>query len=137
MLHSVTTQLQLFLIAVAGWMNRHQQAVIEYLQEENRVLLEQLGGKPRRFTDTQRIRLARKAKLVGRRRLGQLATIVTPDTLLRWFRALVSKEWSFPRTNPIGRPPVDPALEKLVIKLNQENPTWGSNRIVGALDNLW
>lgn len=132
----MTTHLQFFLIAVAGWMNRHQQDVIDYLQEENRVLLEQLGGKPRRFTNAQRIRLARKAKLVGRRRLGQLATVVTPDTLLRWFRALIAKKWTFARTNPVGRPPVDPELEKLVIKLIQENPTWGSNRIVGALDNL-
>src|ERR1022692_2623986 len=73
-LHSVTTQLQFLLIAVAGWMSRYQQAVIEYLQQENRILLEQLGGKPNRFTDAQRIRLARKAKLVGRRRLGKLAT---------------------------------------------------------------
>ena len=117
-------------------MNRHQQAVIEFLQEENRVLLEQLGGKPGRFTDAQRVRLARKAKLLGRRRLGQITTLVTPDTLLRWFRALVAKKWTFARTNPIGRPPVDPELEKLVIKLITENPTWGSNRIVGALDNL-
>ena len=117
-------------------MNRHQQDIIEYLQEENRVRLEQLGGKPRRCTEAQRIRLARKAKLLGRRRLGQLATLVTPDTLLRWFRALVAKKWTFPRTNPVGRPPVDPELERLVIKLIQENPTWGSNRIVGALDNL-
>ena len=132
----MTTHLQFFLIAVAGWMNRHQQAVIDYLQEENRVLLKQLGGKPRRFTDAQRIRLSRKAKLVGRRRLGQLATLVTPDTLLRWFRALVARKWTFARTNPVGRPPVAPELEKLVIKLIQENPTWGSNRIVGALDNL-
>ena len=132
----MTTHLQFFLIAVAGWMNRHQQDVIDYLQEENRVLLEQLGSKPRRFTDPQRIRLARKAQLVGRHRLGQLATLVTPDTLLRWFRALVAKKWTFAKTNPVGRPPVDPDLEKLVIKLIQENPTWGSNRIVGALDNL-
>ena len=85
-------------------MSRHQQAVIEYLQEEIRILLEQLGGKPKRFTDAQRIRLARKAKLVGRRRLGKLATLVTPDTLLRWFRVLVAKKWTFPRTNPLGRP---------------------------------
>ena len=117
-------------------MNRYQHVVIEYLQEENRVLLEQLGGKPKRFTDAQRIRLARKAELVGRRGLGQLATIVTPETLLRWFRALVAKKWTFAKTNPVGRPPVDLELEKLVIKFIQENPTWGSNRIVGALDNL-
>src|SRR5450432_1704744 len=83
-------------------MSRHQQAVIEYLQEENRILLEQLGGKPKRFTEAQRIRLARKAKLVGRRRLGKLATFVTPDTLLRWFRVLVAKKWTFP-TPPYGQ----------------------------------
>jgi hypothetical protein len=73
---AVTTQLQFFLIAIAGWMNRHQQEVIKYLQEENRILLEQLGGKPRRFTEAQRIRLARKAKVVGRRRLGQIADLL-------------------------------------------------------------
>src|SRR5450432_2518172 len=84
-------------------MSQHQQAVIDYLQEENRILLEQLDGKPKHFTDAQRIRLARKAKLVGRRLLGKLATLVTPDTL-RWFRVLVAKKWTFPRTNPLGRP---------------------------------
>src|ERR1017187_8673781 len=117
-------------------MSRNQQAVIDYLQEENRVLLEQLGCKPKRFTDVQRIGQARKAKLVGRRRLERLATLVTPDTLLRWIRVLVAKKWTFPRTNPLGRPPVDAALEKLVVKLLQENPTWDSKRIVGALANL-
>jgi putative transposase len=133
---AVTTQLQFFLVAVAGWMNRHQQAAIDFLQEENRILLEQLGGKPRRFTDAQRLRLARNAKVIGRRRLGQIATIVTPDTLLRWFRVLVARKWTFARTNSLGRPPVNPELEKLVVKMLQENPSWGSNRIVGALDNL-
>jgi hypothetical protein len=64
----VTTHLQLRLLSVTGWVNQHQQAVIEYLQEENRILLEQLGGKPRRFTDAQRARLARKAKVLGRTR---------------------------------------------------------------------
>ena len=58
-------QLQFFFLMVAGWVNRQQQAVIEYLQEENRILLDQLGGKPKRFTAAQRIRLARKGKVVG------------------------------------------------------------------------
>lgn len=120
----MTTQLQFILIAGVGWMNRHQQAVIDYLQAENCVLLEQLGGKPKRFTDAQRMRLARGAKAVGRRRLGQLATILTPDTLLRWFRVLIAKKWTYARTSPVGRPPVDPELEKLVIQLIQENPIW-------------
>src|ERR1700681_213032 len=106
-------------------MSRHPQAVIEYLQEENRILLEQLGGKPQRFTDAQRIRLARKAKLVGRRRLGKLATLVTPDNRLSWFRVLIAKKWTFARTDPVGRPSVNAELEKLVITLLQENSTWG------------
>jgi hypothetical protein len=117
-------------------MNRHQQAVIDYLQEENRVLLEQLDGKPKRFTESQRLRLSRKAKVVGRTRLRQLKSIVTPDTLLRWFRILVAKKWTFAMSHPLGRPPVAQDLEKLVVKLIQDNPSWGSNRIVGALDNL-
>ena len=132
----MTTHLQLLLITVAGWVNQRQQAVIEYLQEDNRILLEQLGGKPKRFTDAQRARLARKAKVLGRTRLRGMATLVTPDTLLRWFRRLVAQKWTFAKANPLGRPAVAPELEKLVVKLIQDNPTWGSNRIVGALANL-
>ena len=79
----MNAQIQILFLMIAGRVNRHQQAIIEYLQEENRVLLEQLGGKPKRFTDAQRLRLARKAKSVGRRKLLALGTIVTPDTLLR------------------------------------------------------
>ena len=62
----MTTHLQLLLITVGGWVNQHQQAVIEYLQEEIRILFEQLGGKPKRFIDGQRARLARKAKCSAR-----------------------------------------------------------------------
>jgi hypothetical protein len=62
---SINAQLQFLFLIVAGWVNRQQQAVIEYFQEENRVLLEQLGSKPKRLTDIQRMRLARKAKPIG------------------------------------------------------------------------
>ena len=54
-------------ISIAGWMNRHQQHVIEYLIEENRVLREQIGDRRMRFTDSQRRRLAAKAKKLGRK----------------------------------------------------------------------
>jgi putative transposase len=89
--------LQFHLMAnlVAGWVNRHQQAVIEYLKEERQILIEQLGGKPKAFTNSQRIRLARKAKDLGRRALFGISPIVTPDTLLRWYRKLVAEKWSF------------------------------------------
>jgi len=78
-----TYPLQALLLAVSGWVNRHQQEVIEYLVEENRVLKEQMKGRKLRLNDDQRRRLAAKAKRLGRRALNQVATIVTPDTLMR------------------------------------------------------
>jgi len=69
-------------ISIAGWMNQHQQRVIEYLMEENRVLQEQIGNRRMRFTDNQRRRLAAKAKKLGRKLVAQLETIVTPETLM-------------------------------------------------------
>lgn len=75
--------LQFLILIVAGWVSRQQQELIEYLQEENRVLHEQLGAKRIQFSDAQRRRRARRAKPIGRRRLLEISTVVTPDTLLR------------------------------------------------------
>ena len=72
------------LIAAAGWMNQRQLRVIAYLREENRVLREQLGGRRLRLNDDQRRRLAAKAKGLGRKLLAEMATIVTPETLLAY-----------------------------------------------------
>ena len=87
---NVIQPFHLLVIALAGWLNRHQQAVIDYLIEENRVLKEQLEGQRLRFTDGQRIRLAVKAKALGRQLLDELETLVIPDTLLAWHRKLNS-----------------------------------------------
>src|SRR5438094_8750752 len=84
---------QFVLVAVAGWMNQRQQQTIEYLREENRVLREQLGGRRVRFNDDQRRRLAVKAKELGRRLLAEVATIVTPETLLAWHRKLIAHKY--------------------------------------------
>jgi hypothetical protein len=75
---------RLLLVSVAGWMSHQQQQVIDYLREENRVLREQLGTRPLWFDDEQRCRLAARVKALGRKVLIGIATIVTPDTLLRW-----------------------------------------------------
>jgi hypothetical protein len=77
-------------ISIAGWMNRRQQHVIEYLIEENRVLREQIGCRRLRFNDDQRRRLAAKAKEVGRKMLAQVEAIVTPETLMAWHRKLIA-----------------------------------------------
>jgi len=71
-----------FLTALAGWINRHQQAAIDFLREENRVLREQVGDRQIRLTDDQRRRLAVAGKAVGRKALADLAGLVTPDTIL-------------------------------------------------------
>jgi putative transposase len=76
--------LQTILLMRAGRVNRRQLQAIEYLEAENRVLREGLGGRGIRFTDAERCRLARKAHAMGRKALHDLETLVTPDTLLRW-----------------------------------------------------
>jgi len=68
--------LHVLIAMVAGWLQRHQQHVITYLQEENRVLKAQLGGRRLRLTDTERRRLAALAHPLGRQRLTALATLV-------------------------------------------------------------
>src|SRR5215831_17809222 len=80
-------------VCVAGWLNQRQQHVIEYLVEENRILREQIGNRRLRFTDNQRCRLAAKAKRLGRKVLAEVATIVTPETLLAWHRRLIAQKY--------------------------------------------
>ena len=86
--------LQFLVVAVAGWINQQQRDVIDYLQEENRVLREQLGPRRLRFTDSQRRRLAAKARTLGRQALAEIDTLVTPDTLLGWHRRLIAQKVS-------------------------------------------
>jgi hypothetical protein len=84
---------QLYFVVLAGWVNRQQQEVIDYLRSENRVLMEKLGKKRILLNDDQRRRLAVKGKILGRKRLEQIGTLFTPDTILRWHRTLVAKKW--------------------------------------------
>ena len=87
-------QALLLLTMMAGWMNRQQQRVIEYLVEENRVLREQLDvhakGKRIRFNAKQRRRLAKKGRRLGRKTLMEIASLVTPETIYAWHRKFVA-----------------------------------------------
>src|SRR5215475_394929 len=80
-------------LSVAGCLNQRQQHVIEYLVEENRVLRQQIGARRLLFTDDQRRRLAVKAKKLGRKVLAEVATLVTPETLLAWHRKLIAMKY--------------------------------------------
>jgi putative transposase len=129
---------QLILIILAGWINREQRQVMEYLITENQVLKEKLGKKRILLNDDQRRRLAVKGKILGRKLLRQIATIVTPDTILRWHLRLVAKKWDYShrRKKKPGRTPIPKKIVDLVVRFARENPTWGYDHIVGALENL-
>jgi putative transposase len=93
-----------------------------------------LGRRRLRLTDDDRRRLAVRAFQLGRRALRQVATIVTPDTLLRWHRHLVAHKWTYARRSP--RRGVLAEIRRLVVRMAEENPTWGYTRIQGALKNV-
>ena len=96
--------LQFLVLTFAGWVNRHQDDLIAYLREENRVLREHLGPRPLRLTDAQRRRLAVRGQKLGRRVLMQVAGIVTPDTILRWYRRLIAQTYDGSARRGRGRP---------------------------------
>jgi putative transposase len=129
--------LQVLIAMVAGWPQQHQPQVVTYLLEDNRVLKARLGGRRLRLTDTERRRLATLAHPLGRQRLKEVATLVTPDTLMRWYTRLIAQKFdgSKPRRQ-LGRPRVAQEIERRVVRMAEENPTWGYRRIQGALANL-
>jgi transposase InsO family protein len=128
--------IQFLVFLLVGWVSRQQEEAIEYLKAENRALLEQLGGRRLRFTDAQRRRLARKAKPLGRRRLRELSPIVTPDTLLRWYRELVAQKYDGSARRGPGRPRIAGEIQHWIVEMASGNSRWGYTRIQGALSNL-
>src|SRR5262245_38744998 len=109
--------------------------VVDYLREENGLLKQQLRGQRLRLTDDDRRRYAAKGVVLGRKLLTQLATIVTPETILAWHRKLVGKTMTGDRRSP-GRPQKSRDLAALVVKMAKDNPSWGYDRIQGALKNV-
>ena len=126
---------QQLLMVVTGWLARREREVVVYLIEENRCLRRQLGSRRVRLTDDDRRRLAARAYRVGRRALRDIATIATPDTLLRWHRQLIARKWTYGRTS-VHRRQVLAEIRRLVVRMAEENQTWGYTRIQGALKNV-
>ena len=128
--------LQYLIAVLALWLNRQQQDAIDYLTEENRMLKAKLGGRKIQFTDAERCRLAIRAKALGRKLLSQIDTLVTPDTLIRWHRPLVAQKWNYVHRRAAGRPRIKAEIAALILRMAEDNPSWGYTRIVGALRNL-
>jgi hypothetical protein len=123
----------LFTLAAIGASQQDYQRTIEYLLTELRTYKEMFRGRRLPLTDDQRRVLAVKGKALGRRILEQVATIVSPDTILRWHRELIAAKWDYSaRRKSPGRPKLAKEIEELVLRMAKENPTWGYDRIQGA-----
>src|SRR5688572_28071247 len=123
------------MVVFAGWLNRQQQAAIDYLKVENQILKSQLKGQRLRLTDEQRLRLAKKGRAFGRKLLAQVACIVTPATILAWHHRLVALKWTF-RRQAVGRPPLAHEVRALIVQLADNDSNWGYTSIRDRLRNL-
>src|SRR5262245_19809831 len=124
------------LASITGTVDQELLLRNEYVVTENRILRKQLTGRVP-LTDGERKTLAAIGQKLGKQALKEVATIVKPDTVLAWHRKLVARKFdgSQQRRAP-GRPPIDPELEALVVRMARENRSWGYDRIVGALVHL-
>src|SRR5262245_27224474 len=108
----------------------------EYLAAENRILRAQIKGRLL-LSDAEKTTLAEIAHRLGRKALDELAAAARPDTLLTWYRKLIVNKYNGSRNRKSwGRPRIDQETERLVVRMAKENPTWGYDRIVGAMANL-
>ena len=126
------TTLRLVLSVLTGWLDCREREAAAYLVEENRLLRRQLSGRRLRLTDDDRRRLAARAYRVGRATLQQIATIVTPDTLLLWHRQLIARKWTYARKS--GRPGVLLEIRQLVVRMATEKADVGLHADPGSAE---
>ena len=127
---------QTLLAYITGTVDQELLVRNEYLVTENRILRNRIKGYVR-LSDGERKALAAIGQKLGKQALKEVATIVKPDTILAWHRKLIAQkcDGSQQRQSP-GRPKIDPELEALIVRMAQDNRSWGYDRIVGALANL-
>ena len=90
-----------------------------------------------RLSNPERATLAEIGKRVGRKVLAQVACVAKPDTILGWYRRLVAAKFDGSRCRSYpGRPRISSETEALIVRFARENPTWGYDRIAGALANV-
>jgi len=129
--------LQMVLGVLTGWLARREREAIAYLIEENRLLRRQLGTRRLRLTDDDRRQLAARAYRVGGAALREIATIATPDTLLRWHRWLIVRKWTYARQP--GRQNVLVEIRRLLVRMTPSasdaqalSPAAGVRRLIGG-----
>src|SRR6185295_19058436 len=120
---------------ISGTMDQELLLRNEYLAAENQILRGQLTGRPK-LSDAERAKLGEIGRRLGRKALGDVATAALPDTILGWYRRLVARKFDGSKHRSPGRPRVDRAIEELIVRMAEENRSWGYDRIVRALANL-
>jgi len=110
---------------------RYKELEIVVLRHELGVLRRQVSRS--QLSDVDRVFLAAASRILPRP--GWSIFLVKPATLLAWHRRLVAKHGTFAHRSS-GRPPVDPAIRGLIVRLARENPRWGYQRIHGELAGL-
>jgi putative transposase len=128
--------LQFLIVMIASAINDRLQRKLDYVEEERRVLREQLdaatAGKKLSFTANQRRRLGEAGKLLTPDERQKCCLLVKPATILAWFRQLAARKYDSSEARR-GRPPKPKDVRKLVIKLAMENRGWGYTKIRDAL----
>ena len=121
---------------VTGLVNQRLLLQCEYLIAENRILRSHVSNNLR-LSDSERRTLAEIGRRLGRKLLSEVACVAKPETILGWYRRLMARKFdgSKHRSYP-GRPRVSPEIEALIVRMAQENGSWGYDRIAGALANL-
>jgi putative transposase len=108
----------------------------EYLAAENRILKGQIKTRLQ-LSDAERATLAEIAHRLGRKSLEEIAVSAKPDTILGWYRKLIANKFDGSKARRThGQPRIDEEIESLVVRMAKENPSWGYDRIVGAIANL-
>ena len=130
------TPWHILLAVLCGLLNHRQQQIIEFQNAQIEAFLKKLGRKRLLLDNDQRRLLAVKAHAIGRKALREITTIFTPDTILRWHRELVAKKFDSSDKRKPGRPRIREVVVDAIVRFARENPTWGYDRIQGALKNL-
>jgi transposase InsO family protein len=133
----LSLRIQFLLFSLAGLITQDQLDVIGYQRAEIRVLREQLGKRRLVFTDAQRRLLARLGKVVGRKGLREHGCLVTPDTIMRWYRELIARKYDSSEARrgkgKPGRPRIREVVAKLIVRIALENTSYGYTRIRDTL----
>ena len=109
---------------------------IDYLREQVRVLVEQQEKQNKRIllANSQRMRLAAKAKKLSRKMLEQCTVLFTPDTILGWFRKFIAERYDGSKNRTkAGRPRITDEIVRLVIQFKEESPRWGYQKITDQI----